>query len=258
MLGKLLKYEYKATSIMFLPLLLAFLATTAIIRLFGFLGSDFFAFRLLYGMLAFVTVILCIIVVFYPVISGAQRFSKNLLKDEGYLMNTLPVTSTKLILSKALVSITWVFASAISCGLAFLIMIAGDEDAEKIIDGIKELYKIFLKEFVNRPLFIVLSIVLIIASFIAFLFMFYAALSIGHLANKRRGAMAVLSFIGLYFATQMIGSTVFMVIEDTAEGFDMTKQTDLVFGISAGLQILYIAIYFIITKTILKKNLNLE
>ena len=55
-------------------------------------------------------------------VSTVQRFYKNLLGREGYLMHTLPVTETQLILSKLLTSMVWVLCS----GLVGIVCITGD------------------------------------------------------------------------------------------------------------------------------------
>ena len=98
MLGKLIKYEFKATGRILLPLYGALLVFALINRLlfrssldetinntFGTIGGianilSVFA----YGC----TMAAVFVVTFFVIV---QRFYKNILGDEGYLMNTLPV-----------------------------------------------------------------------------------------------------------------------------------------------------------------------
>ena len=94
MLTKLLKYEFRATARVMLPLYLILLATALGANLstrgMGDLGTLL--------VLAFALAILAVFIM--SVVIMAQRFRQNLLGDEGYLMNTLPVQSWQLVLSK--------------------------------------------------------------------------------------------------------------------------------------------------------------
>ena len=100
MLGKLFKYEMKATSRIFLPVYIAVVLFAALGRLVT--GIDLFSNELswLSGIFmgTYVLVIVATAVLTYIVV--IQRFYKNLLTDEGYLMFTLPVKPSRLILSK--------------------------------------------------------------------------------------------------------------------------------------------------------------
>lgn len=92
MLGKLTKYEFKATCRFFLPLYGALLLLAAMSRLsqwimtyneIGLLHYFSNIFTLVYVLVAVAIFALTLIVMI-------QRFYKNLLGDEGYLMFTLP------------------------------------------------------------------------------------------------------------------------------------------------------------------------
>ena len=100
MLGKLTKYEFKATARVLLPAYLALLLVTV-------LGKVLLAVppvqEALNGAIAgfFVVIYMLMImgVLFLTFFISVQRFYKNLLGDEGYLMHTLPVKVSTHILS---------------------------------------------------------------------------------------------------------------------------------------------------------------
>ena len=111
MLGKLLKYEFKATSRILLPLYGALLIFAFIVKIFIGTKLDGVNMDFLGGIPAVVsiftygaTMAAVFIVTIFIII---QRFYKNLLGDEGYLMNTLPVSTTSNISSKLISAIIW-------------------------------------------------------------------------------------------------------------------------------------------------------
>ena len=115
MLNKLLKYEIKATARLFLPLYATILIFAAI-NLFFLAAPDanensisFYELAVGIGMIVYVILMTGLVVMTLFVL--VQRFYKNLLSDEGYLMFTLPVKSWSHILSKLMIAMLWTIAS---------------------------------------------------------------------------------------------------------------------------------------------------
>ncbi|MBQ1839376.1 MAG: ABC transporter permease, partial [Ruminococcus sp.] len=110
MLGKLLKHEFRATGRIMLPLigaelLLSVLAGFSVrgldrIQNMNFLGVTYIMtlFVFFLGLFAVGVVALVLMI---------QRFYRNLLRDEGYLAMTLPVSVDEHIWSKLIVSFVW-------------------------------------------------------------------------------------------------------------------------------------------------------
>ena len=120
MLGKLMKHEFKATAKLFLPLL------TAVLALLGGFQVIFLLVKwlmgnndshplvtVLFALFAVLAALALIALLAVIVIVAIQRFYKNLLGDEGYLMFTLPATPGQQILSKLLVSLAWSLAGIV-------------------------------------------------------------------------------------------------------------------------------------------------
>ena len=122
MLSKLLKYEFKATCRIYGGLYLAILAAAALLGAFfrfPALASDFPI-----AVVTMVYLMLCVAIAVITALTIIQRFTRNLLGREGYLMHTLPVTPAQLILSKLISSMVWLLCSilviALSLGVFFL------------------------------------------------------------------------------------------------------------------------------------------
>ena len=89
MLSKLLKYEFKATCRIYGGLYLAILAAAALLGAFfrfPALASDF-----PFAVVTIVYLMLCVAIAVITALTIIQRFTRNLLGREGYLMHTLPV-----------------------------------------------------------------------------------------------------------------------------------------------------------------------
>ena len=117
MLTKLLKYEFRATARVMLPLYLILLATALGANLstrgMGDLGTLL--------VLAFALAILAVFIM--SVVIMAQRFRQNLLGDEGYLMFTLPVSVHHHLWAKMIVSAVWFAASLLAVILAVQVVV---------------------------------------------------------------------------------------------------------------------------------------
>ena len=124
MLRKLLKHEFRATGRIMLPMYLVLLATAVGSNLSGrwMIDSRFSAVSIL-GVLivtAFGFAIFGVLLMSFVLM--IQRFYKNLLQDEGYLMFTLPVSVHQHIWSKLIVSAVWFITTVLAVIGASLIV----------------------------------------------------------------------------------------------------------------------------------------
>ena len=132
MLAKLLKHEFKATARIFLPLYLILLIFGLINRIFNVF--DIFGDSISFNMQSILSVISSIIyftlivaIIVMTLVIMIQRFYKNLLGDEGYLMFTLPVKPWQHIVSKLIIAMLW-------SGLSLIVIIS----SIAILIGIKD------------------------------------------------------------------------------------------------------------------------
>ena len=270
MLGKLLKYEVKATARSFLPIYLAIIlfalmnrfinpfvqvenTATASVEVFGFLDflrmvSVFVYFALIVAVIAMTLVIII------------QRFYKNLLSDEGYLMFTLPVKPWQHIISKFLVSIMWFLLSFVVIFCSVLVLIRIENLFSQIGEALKVANGFFGTNFmILTPIFALIS-----AGY--FVMSVYNALSIGHLFIKHRILASFGAYIGIYIINQIVFAT-FILISSKAIFLPLMESLGPV-PPSSNLSILMISLMviygllgganFISANIILNKKLNLE
>jgi hypothetical protein len=269
MLGKLLKYEVKATARLFLPLYLTIVVFAVINRFFlampnlGEKSFSFYSLAMTISMIVYVTLMIGLVVMTMFVL--IQRFYKNLLGDEGYLMFTLPVKSWSHILSKLIISMLWTFVSGIVAACSIVII-----SSKNIL--IPEIYKEMsmvlgqLREYLGSFGYLVgfEVIVLSLLSLASTILIIYAAIALGHLFNKHK----LLASFGMYIVLQVISQMIMSLSGFIFFNLAIFKPEStfipsvlLVNGILL-LSILYsgafTAGYFFLTNYILKRKLNLE
>ena len=203
MLGKLIKHEFRATGRIMLPLL-GLLTLLSVLAGFSakILDSDVSS-----GILNFFSVIFIIgfflglfsamIVAFVLMI---QRFYKNLMGDEGYLMMTLPVSTDGHIFSKLLVSAVWFAATALICCICMLIMVLTNAQGADFsvffrgFEGITEYVSVM-----NIIGYFLEAIVLFFVGSCAVCLHFYAAIAAGHAFANHKMLLSVVFYFVISF-----------------------------------------------------------
>jgi hypothetical protein len=260
MLAKLIKYEFKSTMRIFLPLYGVILGFTLIRKLLDILNIEFFFSD---GILVTTYLLMTIGIIALTFILGILRFYKNILGTEGYLMNTLPVKSWQLVFSKLFTSVSWFFASMLVLLSSVLIQLSSKGILGEIWNSGKLIWDSLLLEFGWQGGLLLGELVLMLIIYACYGFlMVYCAMAIGHLFNSNRVIYSFVAYIGLYFIVQMI-SLLTMVVYGFAfaGGLSFLERGDL------GLTLLTIQLvmsgiisvaFYMVTNIIVKKRLNLE
>jgi hypothetical protein len=187
-----------------------------------------------------------------------MHFYKSVLSDEGYLTFTLPVSTSNLLWSKLFTGIFWILINAVVLFVTILIFaVFGTSSAGivnlSVLQGIQELFTQILPEvaqYVSIPLVVLECVVIGLLA----------------LSSKHR----ILAAIGMYLLINMgvgIISSVYTSLIAFGEGawtlaLDSAREAGTfflsVFGwyglLFAGLSVLF----FLVSRSILKKNLNLQ
>ena len=208
MLGKMLKYEVMITAHYFLPLFAGALLFSVIYRLFGNVFSN--ALNWISGLLIFFEIVLIIALAVMTVVITIQRFYKNLLGSEGYLMFTLPVSTHYNILSKLLIAMLWNIAALLITALSIFIMASYGNIAE-IISGLwQSFYEALNMQGLNPILLLCEWIILGLLSVAGNILALYLAMSIGQLANVHKFMATFGAYVGIQFllviGTVILGS----------------------------------------------------
>ena len=262
MLGKLMKYEIKATARLFLPLYAALLLFSLINRFVNpFAINEPVNINLqmilrIISMTAFFILLLGTLVM--TLVIMIQRFYKNLLGDEGYLMFTLPVKTWQHIISKLLVSMMWTIVS-FAVAVSSIIIIA---NIGNLTNKLAEMIKA-VRNFTGDTAFFLIPVFALMG--IAFYtVMIYAAIALGHLFQKHKIIASFGMFCVLYFIYQLCAVIVLIILAGPVIGaitpsWEPTQHQISVFLLSfLILSGALTAVNFAVTNTILHKRLNLE
>lgn len=269
MLSKLLKYEFRATGRILLPMLGAvtglILLANLSVRLLDRVQSGLLVF--VFGFVIVAAFIAVILAEIMPVIVMVLRFYRNLLGSEGYLMHTLPVNVHQLVWSKLIVSLVWVLVTNLFIfllgGLSALFQ-SGTNLAEifRGLPSLAELAEMFpgVTAANLTTLLIEICVLIILASLVSCLH-FYAAMSLGHIFSRDKILMSVLFFIGITILFNVLGNLLSLAGIRHAvnlESFEATWRTVLTAGGWAMLGLaIRGAILYLLTVLGLRRGLNL-
>jgi hypothetical protein len=261
MLSKLLKYEIKATGRVFLPVFLALLVFSGITKLISsYSPQQWDSTSAILSMIIYILIMVGMFIMTFVVM--IQRFYRNLLSDEGYLMFTLPVKPWKHILSKLLVSILWMAASVIVALISILIIAYEKGIITEIIKQFAIMFSQLYQEMGASVYLLTLEIFIVILSgLISWISLIYASIAIGHLFSKHKMLASFGAFIVLNTLSQIIFVLISMIpaLDNIFNSlFESQLIMELVFAYGIVLSGLYSTAYFAITNYILSKKLNLE
>jgi len=262
MLGKLMKYEFMAMGRVFLPLFGALIVISVINGIFGLFGLDTPA---SIGIVVSVFLIIGIVVVTFILI--IQRFWTNLLSNEGYLMMTLPVNTDRIILSKLFTASILGVASTIVVLCSILIMTATNISFMDIVEGIRYVFRLIPFESSQTVILMIQSLIAVILSMLANILLLYACMSLSMISNRHRWLVAIGAYLVITTALQIIFMIAIAICTATG-AFDTFEWFLLSFPTFGQVQIfiagvlllclLFSAVFYIITRYMLKNRLNLQ
>ena len=190
-----------------------------------------------------------------------QRFNRNLLKDEGYLMFTLPVSVHSLLFSKLLSALLWcVLGGCVGLlSIALMTMIAMDASQWGEFWAVihQLIHNVDLEIAGNLGLIGLLALM----EGVSFLMTIYLSLSVGQIPtfNRYRGLMAFITFLAITVITSWLTGSWLTGIPAFLHAGDVSAFSPQAM---VGLYILYdvvvSALFYGGTWLILTKKLNLE
>lgn len=199
MLGKLMKYEFRATAIYFLPIYVVLVLVSGLRYVVSLISQKFsngfsafsgFSLSAIYLLLALGLAITTFIVIII-------RFYKNLLGTEGYLMFTLPVSVEQNILAKLIPSVVWFFGSCVlgmltiapAMGLRF------NDNPFTMFTGIR----------LGDVPEILLAVLMVIGSIAGTFLFYYLCMCIGQMFNSHRFLASAGAYIVIQTVLQILG-----------------------------------------------------
>ena len=267
MLMKLMKHEFRATLRVMLPLYLLLIATSfgAKAAVSGLLETEFALVDILASLLVVAFAVTMAAVCLMSVFLMVHRFYSNLLRDEGYVMLTLPVSVHQHVWSKLLVGVVWCGATVLVVCAALFILVFNLELVEGMVRGFGDVMKYFWAEFgVDGALGIVEVLVVCFCAACSMFLKFYAALAIGHSFSDHKLVWSIGAYLGMDFVTSL-GTGLLMTLLDLAGVPDVLPS--LLDAVWAGHVTLWLAaiwsalaaaMYYAITVWFMKHKVNLD
>ncbi len=266
MLGKVLKYDLKRLGQSLTPLYIITLILSIIVLGGSYLTDMHQLFTIAYGTVLFFFIILLMAVGIGTFFVSIQKFYQNLLKDEGYLTNTLPVTKNTLILSKVLSSCIFMAISSIVIALSLCIAFAKFE-IWTIVPKVYELGLFRQIMGMEEPFATIVLVIMCIISYIVQLLFFYFAIALGQRHNTNRLVYSFVYGLVLYSIQQVISLIflgIFILVNPDVVSMlnnQVSPSVSILGVIYVGSMIISIVIglvYYFGTVYIFKKKLNLE
>lgn len=280
MLKNLIKYEFKATGRTLGILYAALIVMSCVCRvIFGLTerqgmfqaplsgslaGFSVVAVAFIYGLL----ICAVVVVTFLMII---QRFYKNLLQNEGYLMNMLPVKSWQHITAKLVAAVVWTIASVAVVILSILILSTLAFSVQQLtLEMLRELWITVKQGFraigVKGTYIFIMTIVSLLLSTVASVLQLYAAMAIGQTQNRYKIISSFAAYIGISVVFRLIVTLLFWISGYYISNDGIMSVTNTMTGefVSAGVTITAVytlakcAILFFTTDYFLKNKLNLE
>ena len=275
MLSKLLKHEFRATGRTMLPVYAA-VVVLAVLANFSIRVIDRSVHTLLTifcGLIIAAFVIGIIAAGIMTVVMMIKRFYTNYLKDEGYLMHTLPVSVHELVWSKMIVSVVWFAATFVVIWLVILLtaLIQTGTSLAQFFAGFPSWAEIkaFMEQAGIRSGDLwVIGLEMLLAVVVAGLYTclhFYAAMSLGHMFAKDKILLSIVFFVGISFvlslATTGYGSARVISFEGSEAALETVQESfrfgKAIMGEMLAIELVQSAVLYIATVLGLKRGLNL-
>lgn len=201
MLKKLLKYDIKETSKNLLPFYGIVVLLSILVRLSEFIKEQFPITSFINAMTLLFFIIAIIAIIFYTFFVAIRRFYQTVLKDEGYLTNTLPVKRSNIILSKIITALIFIIASIIIMISSLFIAFYSKEGFKSFIDLINSNLSIMG----TKPWIAYLYTgIMLLLSYMTYIIVFILALILGHQKSKNKIAYSFMYGIIIYCILQVI------------------------------------------------------
>ena len=263
MLSKLLKYDLRANLKIFLfiwPAILVF-GLLERVALMAELPVKISAIFVNLTTVLFVLAVIAACV--FALVISVIRFYSGLLRDEGYLMFTLPVRPWQLVLSKlltALLTLVTGLVSFVSVGILF-------GGIRGLLPSIRTSLEQSFGGIINGW-GIALLVLLVVVQVAVSVLQIYLSCSIGHLFRRKRILFAVLFYYAINVVLETVAVTSIIVLSNfepfcrflvqLSAGMSAPGFFNLFIGVVLALLAVLGIVYFFVTERILRRHLNLE
>lgn len=261
-MGKLMKYDLRAALRLFVPLWIGALSL-ALVNSFT-ITVEFTDNRLLNfftGLLMVLYVLAIFGIMLMAAIYVVQRFYQSMLKDEGYLTFTLPISIDSILWSKALTAMVLFAGSVVVCVASFFLLVM--QDLQNV--EFRWIAENLLTNITWQQTFgmLVSFAVMIAAEVLSGLFHVYLAMALGQLAQKHRVGVSIAAFVCISVAMSFLMTRPLPLLEELISAKlpridDSALVASMVFLGMAAAALVQTAIYYVPARYLFKRKLNLE
>ena len=246
MLGKLIKYDFKAMSHAMLPI---YLATIVLTALFSLMVKFDIEEGFIFSVFTFLFITALFGSMFATVFFTVSRFTRGLLKNEGYLSFALPVDTATHIAAKVINALIWGVMEAVLMMICFLVMGLFMGSVADVREFFVEMFRalgLVEKEVLLASLKIILYMTLEMISSICLI---YSGFAIAHMFEKYQKLIIAAFFI----VVSVLRSSVLRLL--MGANFRGNPFDNIVLYL---VPVIFTVIYSVITWYILDRKLNLE
>ncbi len=277
MLGKLIKYEFKATSRYFVPIFIAMILVFFINSLLVYANLNYVEVNeVVVGIMIALTFGVIIALSIIGIYVSAKRFAQGVFGDEGYLTNTLPVKTHEIIISKTVVMFLFGLFSfivmAVSIGMVCVAMYSSlpPEGIKSFWDSLEQAYPFITSDLILAIVFFMISLII---GMISSPLLIFLCVSIGHLKAfvSHKYLVGILSYVIITVIVSIFSSTrfdqIFAGMNSTAEYVNPTIENNIQtmttffnkLSVESILQsVILIVVCYAATQFIVSRKLNLE
>lgn len=266
MLGKLMKYEFKATWKLLVPMDIFLIIMSILAYLtvrFSFSSSDNELVEMTEVMVLVTYMLSMFVIIIVTMIYLIYRFYVSVYGDEGYLLHTLPVDKHHIIIAKVLTSVIWIIANNLLIYLSIVFLFTSSGEAmEGLREGL-EYYVDFINRYTKISAFSVfMTFVAAFVSVISRILKVTACISLGQLSSNHKVLVSFAFYYGIYVVQRMF-SMIYYVIFSFAnrasdDGAFMTSMFGVGWEFSLISGLIYSVIFYFLTWYIMDKKLNLD
>ena len=264
MLGKLIKNEFRSTIRYYWIFFVAFFGISTAFGLINRVMTNNENVNPVFMILAFLLALIYIFSGFFmslaPIIFSALRFNRSVLGNEGYLTNTLPVSTSKIVGTKLIIATIWFITTLIwSIACSFLQSLISTNFKETL-KGFKQMYGFIFDKIEEEPMILVVALVAFAILAVSIILVEYASFSFSQIFNSYRGLKGSFIMIGILIIKIVVFSIFAIALVDNILGNDAssTSITYWIFGVMGVNGILFGGISYFVTQWALKKHLNLQ
>lgn len=265
MLGKLMKYEWKATWKILVPMDVFIIVMSLLVYItieLSFFHSD----NALVEATGVIVIMTYIITLFITAVGTMiyliYRAYTSIYGDEGYLLHTLPVDKHHIIISKVVVSTLWIMMNLFLIYFSAAALLSTQKwFLESIVDAFRFWAQMrnFFHEVKGFAVF--MTLVAAFISMVARILKIAACISLGQLAPNHKVLSSFGFYYGIYFIQRMFSFFYFLImgmmtdiITDGDNWFMLSGNWP--FSLISGL--IYCAIFYFVTWYIMEKKLSLD